>query len=208
MAAGRNAKGQFVKRGGRAPRKSKSKALARRAPSRIVVREVSRAPARRRSSGGGRGGMLGSAGKWFGDPGLENLAASAAIGWIVGHKRATVDEYLAKAPEFLQPIGGFGVMALTFGAIGEMVPGLRKYTKPLARQAAGLAAYHLGKRGSLYDAKADKLAGDEFDDDSAGDDDDIDTSGVAEYDDDSAGDDDDDSAGDDDDDSAGAVEEG
>lgn len=204
MAAGRNAKGQFVKRGGRAPRKSKSKALARRAPSRIVVREVSRAPARRRSSGGGRGGMLGSAGKWFGDPGLENLAASAAIGWIVGNRRATVDEYLAKAPEFLQPIGGFGVMALTFGALGELVPGLRKYTKPLARQAAGLAAYHLGKRGSLYDAKADKLAG-EFDDDSAGDDD-IDTSGVAEYDDDSAGDDDD-SAGDDDD-SAGAVEEG
>ena len=208
MAAGRNAKGQFVKRGGGGTRrKSKSKALARRGPTQIVVRERARPPARRRSSGGGGRGMLGSAGKWFGDPGLENLAASAAIGWAVGNRRATIDEYFAKAPEFLQPIGGFGVMALTFGALGELVPGLRRYTKPLARQAAGLAAYHLGKRGSLYDAKAaDKLSGDD-DDDSAGDDD-IDTSGVAEYDDDSAGDDDDDSAGDDDDDSAGDDEEG
>ena len=152
--------------------------------------------------------MLGSAGKWFGDPGLENLAASAAIGWAVGNRRATVDEYLAKAPEFLQPIGGFGVMSLTFGALGELVPGLRRYTKPLARQAASLAAYHLGKRGSFYGAKdADKLSGDD-DDDAAGEDDDIDTSGGAEYDDDSAGDDDDDSAGDDDDDSAGDAEEG
>ena len=182
MAAGRNRKGQFTKGAGRksaGKRKSSSTAIARRAPSAVVIRESGpgsivvaggrgRAPARRRTGGGMRrsGGALGSVGKWFGAPRTEDLVASAALGWVVGNRRATVDEVLSKAPDFVKPIGGFGVAALGFGILGELVPGVRKWSAPLARQSAGLAAYHLGRRGSLYEAKGDILGG--FDDDSAG----------------------------------------
>lgn len=182
MAAGRNSKGQFIK-GSRksAPKRKASTALARRGPSRVTIRESGpgsiivagggRAPARRTSGAVRRrssGGMLGSVGKWFGAPRTEDLVASAALGWVVGNKRATVDEVLAKAPDFIKPIGGFGVAALGFGALGELVPGLRRWTAPLARQSAGLAAYHLGRRGSLYEAKGDILGG--LDDESGADD--------------------------------------
>lgn len=182
MAAGRNRKGQFTK-GTRksAPKRKASTALARRGPSRVTIRESGpgsiivagggRAPARRTSGAVRRrsgGGMLGSVGKWFGAPRTEDLVASAALGWVVGNKRATVDEVLAKAPDFIKPIGGFGVAALGFGALGELVPGLRRWTAPLARQSAGLAAYHLGRRGSLYEAKGDILGG--LDDESGADD--------------------------------------
>jgi hypothetical protein len=183
MAAGRNRKGQFTK-GSRksAPKRKASTAIARRGPSRVTIRESGpgsiivagggRAPARRtggavrRRSGGG---ALGSVGKWFGAPRTEDLVASAALGWVVGNRRATVDEVLSKAPDFVKPIGGFGVAALGFGILGELVPGVRKWTGPLARQSAGLAAYHLGRRGSLYEAKGDILGG--LDDDSTGADD-------------------------------------
>jgi len=183
--ARRNSKGQFVKGGGKrtaTKRKSSSTAIARRGPSRVTIRESGpgsiivagggRAPARRtggavrRRSGGG---TLGSVGKWFGAPRTEDLVASAALGWVVGNRRATVDEVLSKAPDFVKPIGGFGVAALGFGILGELVPGVRKWTGPLARQSAGLAAYHLGRRGSLYEAKGDILGG--LDDDSTGADD-------------------------------------
>lgn len=177
MAAGRNRKGQFTK-GSRksAPKRKASTALARRSPNTVTVRENitiaapnrgSRAVARR-GGGGRRGGSMGSIGKWFGAPRTEDLVASAALGWVVGNKRATVDEVLAKAPDFIKPIGGFGVAALGFGALGELVPGLRRWTAPLARQSAGLAAYHLGRRGSLYEAKGDILGG--LDDESGADD--------------------------------------
>lgn len=184
--ARRNSKGQFVKGGGKrtaTKRKSSSTAIARRAPRAVVIRESgpgsivvagggrSRAVARRRRGGGGgsRGGALGSIGKWFGAPRTEDLVASAALGWVVGNRRATVDEVLSKAPDFVKPIGGFGVAALGFGILGELVPGVRKWSAPLARQSAGLAAYHLGRRGSLYEAKGDILGG--LDDDSTGADD-------------------------------------
>lgn len=164
---------------------AQSTALARRAPTRVVVRESGpgsvivasggggrgrgRALARRSGGGGRGGGMLGSVGKWFGDPRTDDLIASTALGWVVGNRRATVDEVLSKAPDFIRPIGGFGIAALGFGALGELVPGLRRWTKPLARQASNLAAYHLGRRGSLYDAKGDIIAGlDDGSDDAAG----------------------------------------
>lgn len=178
MAAGRNRKGQFTKGSRKSAAKSKSKgttALARRAPTTISVREnVTIAAPRSRAVGrrGGyrrSGGALGSIGKWFGAPRTEDLVASAALGWVVGNKRATVDEVLAKAPDFIKPIGGFGVAALGFGALGELVPGLRRWTTPLARQSAGLAAYHLGRRGSLYESKGDILGGLDTDDDVSGD---------------------------------------
>lgn len=188
MAARRDSKGRYIKGsggGGGAKRK--------RAPARTVIRESgpgdlvvvsgSRAPARRggggvpakRASGGGSralttrrksssAGMLGDLGKWFA-PKVEDLIAGAALGWAVGNRRATVDSVLAKAPEFIRPIGGFGIAALGFGALGELVPGLRRYTRPLARQSAGLAAYHLGRRGSLYEANGDIISG--LDDDSS-----------------------------------------
>ena len=170
MAAGRNRKGQFTKGARKSTggaKRRKSTALARRAPQTITVRENvtiaaprARAVARRRTGGGGsRGGALGSVGKWFGGPRTEDLVASAALGWVVGNRRATVDEVLSKAPDFVKPIGGFGVAALGFGILGELVPGVRKWTGPLARQSAGLAAYHLGRRGSLYEAKGDILGG-------------------------------------------------
>lgn len=181
MAAGRNRKGQFTKGAGRkSAGKRKSSAIARRAPSAVVIRESGpgsivvggRGRAARRRTGGGvrrSGGALGSVGKWFGAPRTEDLVASAALGWVVGNRRATVDEVLSKAPDFVKPIGGFGVAALGFGILGELVPGVRKWTGPLARQSAGLAAYHLGRRGSLYEAKGDILGG--LDDDSTGADD-------------------------------------
>ena len=179
MAAGRNRKGQFTKgaRKSTGGKRRKSTALARRAPSTITVRENvtiatrprARAVARRGGGGGSRGGALGSVGKWFGGPRTEDLVASAALGWVVGNRRATVDEVLSKAPDFVKPIGGFGVAALGFGILGELVPGVRKWTGPLARQSAGLAAYHLGRRGSLYEAKGDILGG--LDDDRTGADD-------------------------------------
>lgn len=183
--ARRNSKGQFVKGGGKrtaTKRKSSSTAIARRAPSAVVIRESGPgsivvagrgggavAKKKRRSGGGARGGALGSVGKWFGAPRTEDLVASAALGWVVGNRRATVDEVLSKAPDFVKPIGGFGVAALGFGILGELVPGVRKWSAPLARQSAGLAAYHLGRRGSLYEAKGDILGG--LDDDSTGADD-------------------------------------
>ena len=183
--ARRNSKGQFVKGGGKrtaTKRKSSSTAIARRAPSAVVIRESGPgsivvagrgggavAKKKRRSGGGARGGALGSVGKWFGAPRTEDLVASAALGWVVGNRRATVDDVLSKAPDFVKPIGGFGVAALGFGILGELVPGVRKWSAPLARQSAGLAAYHLGRRGSLYEAKGDILGG--LDDDSTGADD-------------------------------------
>lgn len=179
MAAGRNRKGQgqFTKgaRKSTGGKRRKSTALERRAPSTITVRENvtiatrPRARAVARRGGGGSRGAMGAVGKWFGAPRTEDLVASAALGWVVGNRRATVDEVLSKAPDFVKPIGGFGVAALGFGILGELVPGVRKWTGPLARQSAGLAAYHLGRRGSLYEAKGDILGG--LDDDSTGADD-------------------------------------
>ena len=133
MAAGRNRKGQFTKgaRKSTGGKRRKSTALARRSPQTITVREnvtiATRPRARavaRRGGGGSRGGALDSVGKWFGAPRTEDLVASAALGWVVGNRRATVDEVLSKAPDFVKPIGGFGVAALGFGILGELVPGV------------------------------------------------------------------------------------
>lgn len=182
MAARRNSKGQFVK-GGRkaaAPKRRKSTALARRAPARVTIRESGpgsvivasggRAPARRRSGGGGRsgGGMLGTIGEYFGSPRTDDLIASGAWGWVVGNKRATVDEVIAKAPDFIKPIGGFGVASLGLGLVGKFFPAARKVTKPAARVASYLATYNLGKRGSFYQANATDLLGADDDGDASG----------------------------------------
>ena len=182
MAARRNSKGQFVKGGGRkAASKARkgSTAIARRAPARVTIRESgpgsvivasgARAPARRRS-GGGRsgGGMLGGVAEYFGSPRTDDLIASGAWGWVVGNKRATVDEVIAKAPDFIKPIGGFGVASLGLGLVGKFFPAARKVTKPAARVASYLATYNLTKRGSFYQANATDLLGADDDGDASG----------------------------------------
>lgn len=182
--AARNSKGQFVKSGGRKATKSKgTKAIARRAPARMTIRESGpgsivvatgggRAPARRRRSGGGGGGrgggMLGTIGEYFGSPRTDELIASGGWGWVVGNKRATVDELVARAPDFIKPIGGFGVASVALSLVGKFLPGARRVTRPAARVATYLATYNLGRRGAFYQPNATDLLGAGDDDDASG----------------------------------------
>ena len=190
----RNSKGRFVKGGG-------STVIARRGPTKVVV--VRRGPTavarraapspRRRSSGG----TVGTIARYFGAPRTDDVVASAGLGLVIANTtgRGYVEALYDKAPEALQKIGAFGVLAIASG-LANHYGLMRSITGPVARVSTYLATYHLARRGGLYEATNGKqqLQGD--DDDSASGDD-WDTSGL----DDDVGDDDvgDDDVGDDDD---------
>lgn len=158
MAAKRNRKGQFVKGSGtKRRRRSSSKALARRSsgPPARRRRAVSGPPARRRRArtsiiGARPGGMVGKALSYLGAPRADDLVAAYGLGWVVREKRATVEEYVNKAPTFARRGGAFGVIALAAGIGGHFFPSARKVLDPVARTSTTLALYGMGKRGSMY----------------------------------------------------------
>lgn len=155
MAAKRNRKGQFTKGGGRrAPKRRRSTALARRgttAPARrsVAVRRRARTYVVRRGGGGG-GGLVGKATSYLGGVHSHDLVASAGLGLAVSKRRATVETVVNYAPEFVRPVGAYGVLALAAG-IASRYGIARKVTAPLARVASIIAVHNLTKRGAWYE---------------------------------------------------------
>jgi hypothetical protein len=191
----RNRKGQFVKGASRKPtRRRRSTALARRgttAPARrsvAVRRRSSTTYIRRRAGGGGGGGSLGRVLSYVGGPSTSEVVASAGLGLAVSKRRATVETVINYAPEFVRPVGAYGVIALGAGLLAKYGIG-RQYTAPLARVATIIAVNKLTTRGAWYEpgqlssslSGDDDVGSDEMDvgaldiegDDDIGDDDDI-----------------------------------
>ena len=188
--AKRNARGQFVKSGGKT-RKSKSVAISRRSGGAVVV-VGNRAPARRRSSSPARrsSSLLSARGiaSYLGGVRGDDVAASAGLGLAVNKARATVETVVNYAPDFVAPLGGYGIIALGAGLLSHFGYG-RKLTSPIARAATIIATNKITTKGGLFAAKTDSLSGDD-DDGMAGDDDmDVGALEALEGDDDVSGDD-------------------
>ena len=169
--AKRDSKGRFIKGSGKRSRSKRSAIVVsgarpparRRASSAIVVSRR-----RRSSTGGGGGGVA----KYFGGVRGDDTMAAVVLGGIT--RSDTGKSYVQKLTEAVGPvgrIGAVGVIAVAAGLLNHSGVA-RRYTAPLARAAAIVAAFKLTSRGELYaDGKAGmaQLAGDDSDDYTAGD---------------------------------------
>lgn len=136
-----------------------AKRRKRRSVRRSPTRRTTRRRGRRRSGGGGSGyGLM---------PGREdvkNMAASAAVGFLEGKAKDPnffVTQVISKSP--IAALGYTGNLALALYVLSHFVK--NKWLRLGAKNAANIAAYQLGRKGSPFGSASEVFAISGWDDD-------------------------------------------